>query len=59
MLSAVGDWAQAVNDVLDIEIAAAARELEKALTNGSSFDELNTTLERTRSLQEEWLTATD
>ena len=59
MLSAVEAWAEAINAVLENEIAAAADELEKALTNGSSFDAINTAMERAKSLSEEWLDNTN
>ena len=59
MLAKTEEWAQALRNILEKELNDAARILENALTGGTSFDQLNTTLERAESLQEEYLTDTN
>ncbi len=60
MLSDVETWIDKINAVLENKLADMAQALEKGLTGGfGSFDELNTSLERSKSLQEEYLTTTN
>jgi hypothetical protein len=59
MLSDLEAWAEAEKEILKNTLADLGKELEKALTGGMSFDELSTSMERTASLQEEYLTTTN
>ena len=59
MLSKTEAWAEAVRAVVENSLALAAKNLERALTNGSNFNELAASLDRARSLQEEYLTDTN
>jgi F0F1-type ATP synthase membrane subunit b/b' len=52
-------WAEALKAELENALADLDKTLEEALTGGTTFDRLNTTMERTRSLQEEYLTTTN
>lgn len=45
--------------ILENSLASHAKDLEKALTGGSSFDLVNRQMERAASLQEEYLTTTN
>ena len=53
------EWAEALKAVLENALKDAGKELEKALTDGMSFDALATKMERASSLQEEYLTNTN
>lgn len=59
MLDKTEEWAEAMRAVVENELAGLAKSLEQALTGGSSFDNINTQLERAVSLQEEYLTTTN
>ena len=59
MLDKTEQWAEAMRAVVENELAGLARSLEEALTGGTSFDYVNTQLERAASLQEEYLTTTN
>lgn len=58
-LSKSEEWAEALKAVLENALKGAAKDLEKALTDGASFDALATQMERASSLQEEYLTTTN
>ena len=59
MLDKTEEWAQAMRDVVENELSGLAKSLEDALTGGTSFDYINSQLERAASLQEEYLTTTN
>ena len=59
MLQATADWAEAMKSVVENKLKGFAKTLEEQLTGGKSFDELNTSMERASSLQEEYLTSTN
>ena len=59
MLSDLQAWAESEKAILENTLADLGEELEKALTGGLSFDQLNTSMERAASLQEEYLTSTN
>ena len=59
MLDKTEEWAEAMRAVVENELAGLAKSLEQTLTGGSSFDNINTQLERAVSLQEEYLTTTN
>ena len=59
MLDKTEEWAEAMRAVVENELAGLAKSLEQALTGGTSFDHINTQLERAVSLQEEYLTTTN
>ena len=53
------EYAESLKAILENKLKDLAKDLEKALTGGSSFDQINTQLERAASLQEEYLTTTN
>ena len=59
MLAKTEEWAQAMKEIIQNELAEAAKSMEESLTGGTSFDELLTSMERSKSLQEEYLTTTN
>ena len=60
MLADAENWAETMRMILENSLAKFADELEDALTGEfGSFDELTTSLDRARSLQEEFLTDTN
>ena len=59
MLAKTEEWAEALRIVVENKLASLAQSLEKALTGGTSFDQINTQLDRAVSLQEEYLTTTN
>ena len=59
MLSDLQAWAEAEKAIVENTLADLGKDLEKALTGGLSFDQLNTQMERAVSLQEEYLTSTN
>ena len=58
-LSRVEAYAEKVNQILEHTLNKLAVELEDALTGGTSFDRMNTGMERMLSLHEEYLTTTN
>ena len=52
-------WGDALKAILENTLKDLDSELEKVLTGGSSFDNITKSMERTRSLQEEYLTTTN
>lgn len=58
-LSKAQEWADALKAVLENSLAGYAQTLENALTGETSFDQMNSELERAASLQEEYLTTTN
>ena len=58
-LSKVEDYANKVNEILDHTLNKLAVQLEDALTGGTSFDRMNSGMERMVSLHEEYLTTTN
>ena len=58
-LSRVEDYANKVNEILDHTLEKLAVKLEDSLTGGTSFDAMNTGMERMLSLHEEYLTTTN
>ena len=59
MLSKTEQWAESMKAVVENKLKGLAKSLEEALTGGTSFDQINTQLERAASLQEEYLTTTN
>ena len=59
MLDKTEEWAEALRAVLENKLLGFAQDLENALTGGTSFDTLTTSMERAASLQEEYLTTTN
>jgi hypothetical protein len=59
MLSKTEEWAEAMKEIIQNELAEAANLMEKSLTGGTTFDELLTSMEHRSSLQEEYLTTTN
>lgn len=59
MLDKTEEWAEAMRAVVENKLAGLAKSLEEALTGGTSFDEMTTSIERAASLQEEYLTTTN
>ena len=58
-LSKAEEWAEALKAVLENKLADLAETLEDALTGGTSFDSIATSMERANSLQEDYLTTTN
>ena len=58
-LSDAESYAQAVHDVWTAKIEQAAEEMEKTLTDGVGFDELEKRLSHSKTLQDEYLTDTN
>lgn len=59
MLAKTEAWASKMKEIFENNVAKAAQRLENSLTGGTSFNQVNTSLERAKSLQEEYLTATN
>ena len=59
MLDKTEAWAEALRAILENKLSGFAQDLENALTGGTSFDTLTTSMERAASLQEEYLTTTN
>ena len=59
MLDKTEEWADALRAILENKLSGFAQDLENALTGGTSFDTLTTSMERAASLQEEYLTTTN
>jgi hypothetical protein len=58
-LSLAEEYAQSLKSILENSLAEYAQDLENALTGGTSFDQMNTKLERAAAIQEEYLTTTN
>ena len=58
-LSQAEEWAESLKAILENKLKGLNKTLEEALTGGTSFDSLNTAMERAKSLQEEYLTTTN
>jgi predicted transcriptional regulator len=58
-LSKAEEWAEALKAVLENALKDAGKQLEEALTGGTTFDVLTTRMERANSLQEDYLTTTN
>lgn len=58
-LSSVEAYAEKVNAILENNLNKFANALEDKLTGGTSFDQMNTSMERFVSLHEEYLTTTN
>lgn len=58
-LAKAEEWAEALKAILENTLAQLNRSLEKTLTGGTTFDAMNQSMERAKSLQEEYLTATN
>lgn len=59
MLDKTEAWAESLRAILENKLSGFAQDLENALTGGTSFDTLTTSMERAASLQEEYLTTTN
>jgi methionine aminopeptidase len=59
MLSKTAEWAEAMKAITENKLSKFGKELEKALTGGASFEDMELSLKRTNSLQEEFLTTTN
>jgi hypothetical protein len=61
MLSKTEEWAEAMRAVVENKLSGLAQTLENALTAdfGGSFENMSNQLERSVSLQEEYLTTTN
>ena len=59
MLAKTQEWAEREKAVIENNFKDFKKSLEEALTGGSTFDYLSTQMERSVSLQEEYLTATN
>lgn len=58
-LSRVEDYAEKASEILEYNLKKFANTLEDQLTGGTSFDAMNTGMERFLSLHEEYLTTTN
>ena len=58
-LSSAEEWAESLKSILENKLSDLGQSLEDALTGGTSFDQLSTSMERAASLQEEYLTSTN
>lgn len=58
-LSLAEEYAESLKAILENSLLEYAQDLENALTGGTSFDQMNTKLERAAALQEEYLTTTN
>lgn len=58
-LSKAESYAESLKAILENSLNQYAQDLENALTGGTSFDQMNSKLERAASLQEEYLTTTN
>lgn len=59
MYTKTEEWLEDMKALYENKLADLGEQLEKALTGGISFDELTTAMERSSSLQEEYLTTTN
>ena len=59
MLNKTEAWVESLRAILENKLSGFAQDLENALTGGTSFDTLTTSMERAASLQEEYLTTTN
>ena len=59
MLDKTEQWAEAMRAVVENKLKGFAQDLEKSLTGGTTFDQINLQLERAAALQEEYLTTTN
>ena len=59
MLAKTQEWAEREKAIIENNFKDFKKSLEEALTGGSTFDYLSTQMERSVSLQEEYLTATN
>ena len=59
MLSKTVEWAEAMKAITENKLSQFGEELEKALTGGVSFEDMETSLKRVNGLQEEFLTTTN
>ena len=59
MLDKTEAWVESLRAILENKLSGFAQDLENALTGGTSFDTLTTSMERAASLQEEYLTTTN
>jgi multidrug resistance efflux pump len=59
ILEGTKEWAEAIKATIENEFAKLADIMEDSLTGGLSFDEIETSMERRESLQEEYLTTTN
>ena len=59
MLSDAEAYGEKLNEILANAMAKAADEMEKALSNGMGFEELNNSISRLSSNQDEYLTKTN
>jgi multidrug resistance efflux pump len=59
ILEGTKEWAKAIKAEVENEFAKLADIMEDSLTGGLSFDEIETSMERRESLQEEYLTTTN
>lgn len=59
MLSDAEAYGEKLNEILSNAMAKAADEMEKALSNGMGFEELNNSISRLSSNQDEYLTKTN
>ena len=59
MLSDAEAYAEKLNEILSNAMAKAADEMEKALSKGMGFEELNNSISRLSSHQDEYLTKTN
>lgn len=59
MLSDAEAYGEKLNEILANSMAKAADEMEKALSNGMGFEELNNSIDRLSSNQDEYLTKTN
>lgn len=58
-LSLAEEYAESLRAILENSLLEYAQDLENALTGGTSFDQMNTKLERAAAIQEEYLTTTN
>ena len=59
MLSDAEEYAEALNDIYQNEVAAAQETLEKLLSGGLGFDRLNASMQHMSDIQDEYLTKTN
>ena len=59
MLDKTAEWAEAQKALMENIMEKAARDMEKAFTNGMGFDALNNSIQRVSSNSDEYLTKTN
>lgn len=59
MYSTTEAWLETMKELYQTQLEEIGKTLEESLTGGTSFDELTTAMERSASLQEEYLTTTN